>query len=91
LQVTLCDPCLSALSVRYYKNALYNYTYLYLLLMPSMIVFINLLSGIRHKYMATGTTESTTVVTMKASSTQRAQTSVEANISRMKFSRVIET
>jgi len=31
LQVTLCDPCLSALSVRYYKkSALYKYTYLYL-------------------------------------------------------------
>jgi len=29
LQVTLCDPYLSALSVRYYKKtALYKYTYL---------------------------------------------------------------
>jgi len=33
LQVTLCDPYLSALSVRYYKSALYKYTYLYLYLL----------------------------------------------------------
>jgi len=31
IQVTLCDPCLSALSVRYYKKALCKYTYLYLM------------------------------------------------------------
>jgi len=31
IQVTLCDPCLSALSMRYYKNALYKYTYLFYL------------------------------------------------------------
>jgi len=30
LQVKLCDPCLSALSVKYYKRALYKHTYLYL-------------------------------------------------------------
>ena len=30
LQVTLCDPCLSALSVRYYKNKRYINTLTYL-------------------------------------------------------------
>jgi len=28
--VIACDPCVRALSVRYYKSALYKYTYLYL-------------------------------------------------------------
>jgi len=34
IAVTLCDPCLSALSVRYYKKCatVYKYTYLYLLM-----------------------------------------------------------